>query len=203
MRFMRGAIMLAPMLVLVQCQQETSTAPATETRAEAAPVQAVATPSPVERGKYLTMVGGCNDCHTPKLFGPKGPEADMSRELSGHPAGDALPAVPKNLLGPNGWGALTNNHLTAWAGPWGVSFAMNLTPDKVTGLGTWTPEMFIGAMRTGRHQGAGRPILPPMPWNWYANLTDDDLKAIFAYLQSLPAVNNPVPDPLPPDRMPQ
>ena len=90
----------------------------------------------------------------------------------------------------------------AWAGAWGVSFAMNLTPDKATGLGSWTPEMFVAAIRTGKHQGTGRPILPPMPWNWYKNMTDDDLKAVFAYLQSLPPINNPIPDPLPPDKMP-
>jgi mono/diheme cytochrome c family protein len=175
-----------------------SAPPSAETKpavsAAAAPAQ-----SPVERGKYLTTVGGCNDCHTPKKFGPNGPEPDMSRELSGNPSMDKLPPVPKGVIGPDKWGTIANNHLGAWAGPWGVSFAMNLTPDKATGLGSWTPEMFMNALRTGKHQGTGRPILPPMPWNWYRNMTDDDLKAVFAYLQSLPPINNPIPDPLPPD----
>jgi mono/diheme cytochrome c family protein len=85
---------------------------------------AAAAQTPVERGKYLTLVGGCNDCHTPKNFGPNGPEADMSRELSGHPAGDKIPAVPQKLFPPAGnFGTLTNGHLTAWIGPWGISYA--------------------------------------------------------------------------------
>jgi mono/diheme cytochrome c family protein len=198
MRFMSGLIGLIPVLVFAAGCTNTAPPPA-ETKPAAS---AAATPaqSPVERGKYLTLVGGCNDCHTPKKFGPNGPEADMTRELSGNPSMDKLPTVPKGVIGPDKWGTVANNHLGAWAGPWGVSFAMNLTPDKATGLGSWTPEMFMNALRTGKHQGTGRPILPPMPWNWYRNMTDDDLKAVFAYLQSLPPINNPIPDPLPPDK---
>jgi mono/diheme cytochrome c family protein len=177
--------------------------PPAETKTAAAPAAASAQ-SPVERGKYLTLVGGCNDCHTPKKIGPNGPEADMGRELSGNPATDKVASLPmrgKDIFAK--WGTVASSNLTAWAGPWGVSFAMNLTPDKATGLGSWTPEIFIAAIRTGKHQGTGRAILPPMPWYWYKNMTDDDLKAIFAYLQSLPPVNNPIPDPLPPDKIPQ
>ncbi len=90
--------------------------------------------------------------------------------------------------------------LTAWAGPWGVSFAVNLTPDRETGIGEWNEEMFIKAMRTGKHQGQpnGRDILPPMPWPDLKDLTDGDLKAIWAYLRSVPPVKNQVPFPLPP-----
>jgi len=160
--------------------------------------------TPAERGKYLTRVGGCNDCHTPKTFGPNGPEYDMSKELSGHPAGDKIPAVPAKLVfGEGGFGTLTNTHLTAWTGPWGISYAMNLTPDKASGLGSWTEQMFIDAIRNGKHQGTGRAILPPMPWNWYREMTDDDLKAVWAYLQSLPPLSNPIPDPTPPDKVPR
>ena len=96
--------------------------------------------------------------------------------------------------------AATNMHLTAWAGPWGTSFTANLTPDKETGLGEWTEEAFMQALRTGKHQGQpnGRPILPPMPWPGFAQATDTDLKAIWAYLRSIPAVKNHVPLPVPP-----
>jgi hypothetical protein len=87
---------------------------------------------------------------------------------------------------------------TAFSGPWGVSFTANLTPDKETGLGTWTEDIFIQTIRTGRHLGRGRPILPPMPAPVYANLTDEDLGSVFAYLQSLPPRKNQVPTPLPP-----
>jgi mono/diheme cytochrome c family protein len=188
----------ASLLFLFGCQQP---APATQAPAEKAAAPAAPAQSPVERGKYLTTVGGCNDCHTPKKIGPNGPEADMTRELSGNPSTEKLANVPDKLF-EKGWLTLANNHLGAWAGPWGVSFAMNLTPDKETGLGSWTQEMFMGALRTGKHQGTGRPILPPMPWYWYKNMTDDDLKAVFAYLQSLPPIKNPIPDPLPPDKIP-
>ena len=55
-------------------------------------------------------------------------------------------------------------------------------------------EIFIKAMRSGRHMGTARPILPPMPWQAFAQLSDDDLRAIWEYLGTLPAVTNHVPD---------
>ncbi len=152
----------------------------------------------IERGQYLVTLGGCNDCHTPKKMGPKGPEMDETRLLSGHPAHEPLPEIPKDVLAPDKWAAITNMHLSAWVGPWGVSFARNLTPDIETGIGSWTEQVFIKALRTGKDMGEGRPILPPMPWENFAKLTDADLKAIFAYLKSIPAVKNAVPEPMPP-----
>jgi mono/diheme cytochrome c family protein len=191
----RGVIGIAPILVLLSgCTQAQEPEKLTATTA---PVQ-----SPVERGKYLVNVGGCNDCHSPKKIVNGVPDVDPDRLLSGNPAADKLPKVPKTLIGPDGYGTVASNNLTAWVGPWGVSYAMNLTPDKDTGLGSWTPEMFVKAIKTGKHQGAGRDILPPMPWNWYRNMTEDDLKAVFAYLQSLPPVKNAIPDPTPPDKVP-
>jgi hypothetical protein len=155
-------------------------------------------PSQVERGKYLVMAGGCNDCHSPKIFTAAGPLPDTTRLLSGHPSGSLLPAIPKNTLGPDKWGAITTNDLTAWAGPWGVSFAYNLTPDVKTGIGGWTEEMFIKTLRTGKFMEMSRDILPPMPWQTIGQMSDDDLKAIFAYLKSLPPIENPIPVPLAP-----
>jgi hypothetical protein len=151
---------------------------------------------PVAVGEYLVNTSGCHDCHTPWHMGPNGPEPDMSRSLSGHPADIAIEA-PGQLPAP--WvGGMTDTN-TAWTGPWGVSFAANLTPDPETGI--WremSEEQFIQALRTGRHLGQGRPILPPMPWLPYGQKTDDDLKAIYAYLQSVTPISNKVPDPLPP-----
>jgi mono/diheme cytochrome c family protein len=143
------------------------------------------------RGKYLVNAVGCNDCHTPLKMGPKGPEPDMSRFLSGHPEQmGALKAVAPR--GPWLWaGAATN---TAFSGPWGISYAANLTPDQNTGLGIWTEEMFVKALRTGRHMGVSREIMPPMPWPAFRNMTDEDLKSIYAYLRSLKPVVNHVPD---------
>jgi mono/diheme cytochrome c family protein len=152
----------------------------------------------VKRGEYLSIIGGCNDCHSPKLMTPKGPTPDPARLLSGHPANAQLPAIPAGLFGPDKWAGLTNGDFTAWVGPWGVSFAANLTPDAATGLGAWTPAQFIQSMRTGKHLGVGRDILPPMPTYALAALTDSDLKALFAYLKSLKPIRNQVPAPLPP-----
>lgn len=155
----------------------------------------------IERGKFLVTVGGCDDCHTPKNFGPNGPEPDMSRRLSGHPEGTVLPPVDTSLIGQYYY---FYSDLTAAIGPWGVSFTANLTPDNETGIGTWQTEMFINAMKTGKHLGVadGRPILPPMPWQALSHLSDEDLKAMFMYLKSLPSVKNKVPDPLPPNQVP-
>jgi len=155
-----------------------------------------ADPSTVARGKYLVTVAGCNDCHTPWIVGPNGPEPDMTRMLSGHPQAFIVKAPAKTPDEP--WimtAAVTN---TAWSGPWGVSFTANLTPDPETGLGQWTQRNFTDTIRSGRHHGRGREILPPMPIRMYRNFTDDDLEAIFAYLGTIPAVKNRVPEPLPP-----
>ncbi|MCZ6730327.1 MAG: diheme cytochrome c-553 [SAR324 cluster bacterium] len=147
--------------------------------------------SPAERGKYLVTIGGCNDCHTPFKMGPKGPHPDMSRLLSGHPENLKMPPAPELPPGPWIWiGAGTN---TAFAGPWGISYSANLTPHN-SGIGDWSEEMFIKALRTGKHLGVGRPIMPPMPWLNYAAMTDADLKAVFAFLKSIPPIaNNPPP----------
>jgi cytochrome c553 len=146
----------------------------------------------IARGKYLTWAVGCNDCHTPKKMGPQGPELDLTRLLSGSPEGAKYPAPPKLPEGP--WIATCTWDLTAWSGPWGISYATNLTPDQNTGMGIWTEDMFVKAIRTGRHFGTARPILPPMPWQDIKELNDEDLKAIFAYLKSLPPIANHVPE---------
>ena len=152
---------------------------------------------PVARGRYLANVGGCNDCHTPKIFTATSMSLDTTRLLAGYPAAAPVPALPAGLPNPAAWAALSNGDGTVWAGPWGTSFAANLTPHE-TGLAAWTPGLFIQAMRTGKHMGTGRAVLPPMPWQDYGQMTDDDLRAVFAYLRSLKAVANAVPAPVPP-----
>ena len=147
----------------------------------------------VARGKYIVSTSACHDCHTPAKMGEKGPEPDMARMLSGHPADMTLPPPPQPV-GP--WIISGSASFTAWAGPWGISYTANLTPDKDTGLGTWTAQQFIDTIRNGRVQGHGRELLPPMPWPVYRNMTDSDLRAVFAYLQTIPAVKNKVPDPV-------
>jgi hypothetical protein len=141
-----------------------------------------------EHGEYLVNLVGCNDCHTP--LGPDGRPMTQFK-LAGHPP-EAPVAVYQG--GPLGSFALTN---TAWAGPWGVSFARNLTPDPATGLGRWTEADFIQAARTGQKPN-GAEILPPMPWPNLAFASEADLKAMWTYLQSLQPIRNAVPDNVPP-----
>jgi hypothetical protein len=146
----------------------------------------------VERGEYLVQITGCHDCHTPFVVGPNGPEPDMTRMLSGHPQDLVMPPPPQLPEGPWVWlGAGTN---TAFSGPWGISYAINLTPHQNTGIGIWTEEMFVDSIRKGRHMGHARPVLPPMPWPAYRHMTDEDLESIFAYLKSIPEIENRIPE---------
>jgi len=161
-----------------------------------APETSVAQVSPVERGKLLVTTSGCHDCHTPLVMAVSGPMPDMSRQLSGHPAQLVMPPAP--VLPPGPWLVTVAATNTAWSGPWGVSFTANLTPDKDTGIGTWSKDTFIATIRNGKHMGIGRPLLPPMPAEMYAKMSDDDLGAIYAYLQTIPAISNQVPTAIPP-----
>lgn len=157
--------------------------------------------SPVTRGEYLMTLGGCHDCHTPKIIGPNGiPTLDAAKLLSGHPESQPAPSWSPDDMKQKNVAASTNDSLTAWAGPWGVSFAANLTPDNATGIGEWSEEMFIKTLRSGKHQGYpnGRDILPPMPWFNLKEANEADLKAMWAYLKTLPPIKNQVPFPVPP-----
>ena len=154
----------------------------------------------VALGKYIVTTSGCDDCHTPKIFTENGPVFDTTRRFSGFPEGEVLPAIDMNMIGPDKWSA-TEKHLAAWVGPWGISYASNLTPDKATGIGTMTEEMFIKCLREGKYMGVGRPLLPPMPWEVYGMKTDQDLKAIYAYLMSVKPIKNMVPQPVTPDKV--
>lgn len=156
----------------------------------------------IERGRYLTTIASCQDCHSPKIMTEKGPIVDETRAFSGAPADIKLPKIDSTEITPGKW-YLGSSDLTAWVGPWGVSFAANLTPDKATGSGAWTEELFIKILRSGKFMGsdAGRPIMPPMPWEFINKMTDEDLKSVFAYLQSLPPVSNSVPAYIPPNEI--
>lgn len=161
------------------------------------------TPKPeeiVEKGKYLVGIMGCNDCHSPKKMGPNGPEIIPELMLSGFPAKSEIVKFDSKML--SAGFSMFYPDLTAGAGPWGISFAGNLTPHE-TGIGNWTEEQFKKALTQGKYKGidGARTLLPPMPWMNYVNLKDDDLHAMFMYLKSIPAVNNLVPAPITPDKM--
>ncbi|MGZ3924705.1 MAG: diheme cytochrome c-553 [Flavisolibacter sp.] len=154
-------------------------------------------PDQIAYGHHLVEVIGCNDCHTPKKMTAMGPVPDTTLMLSGHPVSVPPPNVNRNEMESKGL-AVTND-LTAWVGPWGISYAANLTPDE-TGIGSWSEGQFIRAIREGKSKGleAGRQLLPPMPWQSFALMKDEELKAIFAYLKSIKPINNVVPPPAPP-----
>jgi mono/diheme cytochrome c family protein len=156
----------------------------------------------VARGQYLMTIGGCHDCHSPKKFTAQGMELDSTKLFSGHPAGSSIPPLSAEALKPGNWVQMGPD-ITAFAGPWGISYAANLTPDSATGIGAWSEESFVRALRTGKHLGqeGGRPILPPMPWQFVGKMTDEDLKAIYTYLRTVPPVSNRVPAPVPPDEV--
>lgn len=155
----------------------------------------------ITRGAYLVNTIGCDDCHTPKKMTPKGPVPDLERRFSGHPSDELLPKINKQDIEPGKW-MLMNSDLTAFAGPWGVSFATNLTPDE-TGLGNWTFKNFKTALRDGKFMGLEnqRMLLPPMPWQNFRKLTDSDLRAMFEYLKTVKPIKNVVPSPIPPTKI--
>ena len=150
-----------------------------------------------KRGKELVIQGRCNDCHTPLIETEEGLKPDSKRLLSGHPSDSGIPEIPDAEVDSEEWIEFqTTLDSTTWAGEWGISFAANLTPDTETGIGKWNEDTFIEIMRSGQHVSLTRNINPPMPWEDYAKLSDEDLKSIFAYLSSLPPVHNAVPKPI-------
>ncbi len=184
-------------ILLSQCRQETSSQ--TNSTGHTPQTQAYAGfESQVKWGEHLITVSACHDCHTPKIITAEGMMLlDSSRLLSGHPSGMPAPQVDRAELERKG--QTTTDMLTAWVGPWGVSYAANLSSDD-TGTGTWSEAQFMTAIRKGKFKGleGSRTLLPPMPWEVYRYMTDDELKAIFAYLKSTKPVRNVVPAPEPP-----
>jgi hypothetical protein len=154
----------------------------------------------VKHGEYLVTIMGCNDCHSPKRMGANGPEIIPELMLSGYPADRPIIKFVDPLI-KDGF-AMFYPDLTAAAGPWGISFAGNLTPDE-TGIGNWTEEQFKKAVTQGKYKGldGGRMLLPPMPWFNYTSLTDEDVNAIFMYLKSIKPIRNIIPPPVSPDKM--
>jgi hypothetical protein len=185
-----GFLLLGVVLTVAGCQQTGNQTNTGDGATQTPDAQNTPVTDPVARGQYLVTVMGCNDCHTPLKFGPNGPEPDMTRRLSGHPDNAQLPPPPRDPSSP--WFLVSN--MTAFAGPWGISYAINLTPDSLTGIGSWSEDTFTKALRTGRHMGVSRPILPPMPWQNVNTLTDEDMKAVYAYLRSVPPLRNQVPE---------
>lgn len=185
-------VILAMGLVLVACKESPN--------AEMAQTHTLSQEELLKRGAYLVNTSACHDCHSPKVMTPNGPEPDPERLLSGYPANEPMPQIKTEAL--RDW-VLFNQQLTSAVGPWGVSFAANITSDE-TGIGNWTEEQFLTAIKKGKYKGleGSRSLLPPMPWPVYKNMTDTDLRSIFAYLKTTKPIRNIVPAPVAPDQIP-
>ena len=194
-----GLVCVAFVALLSQCTQSPTTS--TET-----PYAVKATyggyETPEKWGEHLVTICGCHDCHSPKIITEFGPKVDSSKMLSGHPENAPYPKINLDALQPGNWIHFSPD-LTTFVGPWGMSFAANLTSDSATGIGAWNESNFVNAIRKGKHMGidSERPIMPPMPWDNYNNLSDNDLKSIFAYLQTTIPVSNRVHAPYSPDEV--
>lgn len=167
-------------------------APAAEKPVDTKDSAQASKPNLVERGKYLVTTMGCNDCHSTKKMGPQGPVIDSAVMLAGYLETSPLPTFEADAV-KKGFAVFTPG-LTAAMGPWGTSFAANLTPDS-TGIGSWSLDQFKKAIREGKYKGleGSRPLMPPMPWQNFTNMTDEDAEAVFTYLKSIKPVKNRVP----------
>lgn len=182
-------------LLILSCKNDGNQADITS-----APMHETKVENVIAHGKYLVDIMGCNDCHSPKKMGENGPEIIPELLLSGYPSDRPIVQFDSKLI-KEGF-AMFYPDLTAAAGPWGVSFAGNLTPDE-TGIGNWTEENFKKALTQGKLKGMdnGRMLLPPMPWFNYMAMKETDIHAIFTYLKSIKPVINIVPQPVSPDNI--
>jgi mono/diheme cytochrome c family protein len=129
---------------------------------------------PLARGAYLARITGCAGCHTPRTA-----EGEL---------------IVERLM--------TGGERPIPAGTLGRFYPPNITPDLETGIGTWSVEDLIKALKSGVTPD-GRVLSTAMPWRTQFNqLEEADARAIGNYLKSLPAVAHRVPPPLPMDTRP-
>ncbi|CAN5825064.1 hypothetical protein BH10BAC2_BH10BAC2_38320 [soil metagenome] len=181
-------------VIIVACNDEPTKEGTPDTAKETSPtVMFGGFENQAKWGEHIVAITGCNDCHTPKKMGPNGPEDDMSLMLSGHPAQmppaafDAKEAAKKGLI--------VTQTFTSWTGPWGTTYAANITADS-TGIGSWKEEQFLKALKEKKWMGLDntRPLMPPMSMMPVNLMSDDELKAIFAYLKTTPPIHNIQPE---------
>jgi mono/diheme cytochrome c family protein len=188
-----SCILLSGMIAFVACTDKSPADSTTNSNSDSGKMNYGGFESQVQWGEHLVTIGGCNDCHTPKKMGPNGPENDMSLMLSGHPAQQPPPAFDSKEAAKKG--LIVTQTFTAWTGPWGTTYAVNLTSDS-TGIGNWKEEQFVRALKEKKWMGLDntRPLMPPMSMMPATLMSDDELKAIFAYLKTTPAIKNVQPD---------
>ncbi len=196
--FLLGSLLLG-LVITYSCNTETKKG--TDSEKETAKTENLmqTKEDSIKRGEYLVTTMSCHDCHSPKIFRNGAMLLDSTRLLSGYPSENPVAKLSKEEKEIAKKWMLFSLDLTTIVGPWGRSFTANLTSDA-TGTGNWTQEQFITAIRKGKYKGmeSNRSLLPPMPWEMYRNLTDDDLKTVFAYLKSTKPIKNVVPAPVAP-----
>jgi hypothetical protein len=191
-KFLISVVIAFSILLLIKCSNaKTENPPEQVTKQNFAGFE-----SQLKWGEHLVTVSACHDCHSPKDYSKPGTGLDSAHLLSGY-MGSPVPDVNKKDAQTKGW-AVTSD-LTSWVGYWGVGYAANLTSDS-TGIGTWKEEQFMYAIRNGKYNGmaSDRNLIPVMPWVMYRNMSDEELKAIFAYVKSTKPVSNKVPSLVPP-----
>lgn len=181
----------------IKCSDNKQTEPAATTTAATEKMNFGGYESQVKWGEHLVTIGGCNDCHTPKKMTPMGPVDDSTLLLSGHP--ESLPAPNVDRKATESKGLVVTSDFTAWIGPWGITYSANLTPDD-SGTGKWTESQFLYAIKNSVSKGlaGSRPLMPPMSMMPVKHMTDDELKAIFAYLRTVKPIKNNSVQPTPP-----
>ncbi len=181
----------------IKCSDNKQTEPAATTTAATEKMNFGGYESQVKWGEHLVTIGGCNDCHTPKKMTPMGPVDDSTLLLSGHP--ENLPAPDVDRKATESKGLVVTSDFTAWIGPWGITYSANLTPDD-SGTGKWTESQFLYAIKNSISKGlaGSRPLMPPMSMMPVKHMTDDELKAIFAYLRTVKPIKNNSVQPTPP-----
>ena len=120
----------------------------------------------IARGDYLARIMDCTGCHTPGTMRGK---PDVVKYLAGGDVGFEIPGL-------------------------GIFWPPNLTSDEATGIGSWSVDDIVKAVRTGETPD-GRILAPIMPYMSYAALSDEDALALATYIKSLPPISNPIPDP--------
>ena len=138
----------------------------------------------LERGDYLVnYLGHCVGCHTP--LGPDG-QSDRSLYLSGVPAKFAgAKAGPPQVAG--------------FPGPRGARvYAKNITPDPETGIGRWSEDQFVQTFKRGVRPDGTKYVISPMEWNIYANMKEEDVRAMYRYLRTVKPISNRAPANIPP-----
>ena len=201
--FLICAVIVLTALAFYACSENTSGESTAATTAPPEKPKYGGYETQVQWGEHIVTIAGCNDCHTPKKMTPMGPVNDTSLMLSGHPENAPAPDVDRKMV--ESKGLVVSQDFTSWVGPWGITYTANLTPDP-SGTGNWTEDQFVYALKNLISKGlpSSRHLLPPMSMMPVTEMTEDEIRAIYAYLRTIKPIKNnsvqPTPPVLPPKK---